>query len=416
MPVVNPVAEFTDTPLPAAAYARFRDAVQPRVRVELVALDAALNRYLATNVDSPIDLPEFPRSTVDGYAVRAADLAGATVTAPATLSVVGEASMGRTPTACVGAGTAVKIHTGAMLPEGTEAVAMVEWSAELGHGRITINRSVQGGDNTIARGEDVRAGEPLLRAGRRLRPEDIGGLAAIGLVQVPVVRRPVVAIISGGDEVVPAHATPGPAQVRDVNGATLAAMVEATGGSAWRLGIAPDDPTTFTAMAEEALAGADIVIVSGGSSVGTRDVTRAAVDSFGPPGVIVHGVAVRPGKPTLLAVVRDRPFFGLPGNPVSAIATFRLFVQPTLLRYLGVEEPQARTPTYARLTAPVPPSGGREDYVQVRLVEQAGATLAEPVLGKSNLIFTVIRADGYIRVPVERAGLPAGEVVRVWQY
>ncbi|HEV7215204.1 MAG TPA: molybdopterin-binding protein, partial [Chloroflexota bacterium] len=158
------------------------------------------------------------------------------------------------------------------------------------------------------------------------------------------------------------------------------------------------------------------VIVSGGSSVGTRDVTRAAVDSFGPPGVIVHGIAVRPGKPTLLAVVRGRPFFGLPGNPVSAIATFRLFVQPTLLRYLGVAEPQPRLPLRARLIAPVPPSGGREDYVQVRLTEQGDETLAEPVLGKSNLIFTVVRADGYIRVPIERSGLPAGELVRVWQY
>jgi molybdopterin molybdotransferase len=156
--------------------------------------------------------------------------------------------------------------------------------------------------------------------------------------------------------------------------------------------------------------------VSGGSSVGTRDVTRAAVDSFGPPGVIVHGIAVRPGKPTLLAVVRGRPFFGLPGNPVSAIATFRLFVQPTLLRYLGVAEPQPRLPLRARLIAPVPPSGGREDYVQVRLTEQGDETLAEPVLGKSNLIFTVVRADGYIRVPIERSGLPAGELVWVWQY
>jgi molybdopterin molybdotransferase len=158
------------------------------------------------------------------------------------------------------------------------------------------------------------------------------------------------------------------------------------------------------------------VVVSGGSSVGTRDVTRAAVDSFGPPGVIVHGIAVRPGKPTLLALVRDRPFFGLPGNPVSAVATFRLFVLPTLLRYLGVDEPQPRLPLRARLSAPVPPSGGREDYVQVRLRERDGETLAEPVLGKSNLIFTVVRADGYLRVPADRHGLPAGEIVRVWQY
>ena len=324
--------------------------------------------------------------------------------------------MGRQPTAVVAAGTAVKIHTGAMLPAGADAVAMVEWSGDAGGNRITINRSVRSGDNTIAQGEDVRQGEALLSAGRRLRPEDIGGLAAIGMVEVPVARRPVVAIISGGDEVVPPHVTPGPAQVRDVNGATLAAMVEATGGAPWRLGIAPDDLAVFTAMAEEALAGADMVIVSGGSSVGTRDVTRAAVDTFGSPGVIVHGIAVRPGKPTLLAVVRERPFFGLPGNPVSAIATFRLFVLPTLLCSLGVEAPHPRLPIRARLTAPVPPSGGREDYVQVRLSEHGDETLAEPVLGKSNLIFTVVRADGYLRVPVERSGLPAGELVQVWQY
>lgn len=416
MAIANPVAEFTDTPLPAAAYARFRAAFQPQVRVELIALDAAVGRHLAVDVTAPHDLPEFPRSTVDGYAVRTADLAGATVDAPAALTVAGEASMGQAPTTAVTRGAAVKIHTGAMLPEGAEAVAMVEWTREVALGRISINRSVRLGDNIITRGEDVRAGELLLHAGRRLRPEDIGGLAAIGMVQVAVARHPVVAIISGGDEVVPPHVTPGPAQVRDVNAATLAALVEAAGGSPWQLGIAPDDLAVFTTMAEAALAGADMVIVSGGSSVGTRDVTRAAVDSFGPPGVIVHGIAVRPGKPTMLAVVRGRPFFGLPGNPVSAIATFRLFVEPTLQRYLGVEEVHPRLPLRARLVAPVPPSGGREDYVQVRLIERDGETLAEPVLGKSNLIFTVVRADGYIRVPVDRAGLPAGEIVQVCQY
>ncbi|HEV7216297.1 MAG TPA: molybdopterin molybdotransferase MoeA, partial [Chloroflexota bacterium] len=259
MATANPIAEFTETPLPAAAYARFRETFQPRLRVDLVALDAALDRYLAADVTAPIDLPEFPRSTVDGFAVRVDDLAGATADRPAALTVAGEAGMGRTPTIAVTTGAAVKIHTGAMLPEGAEAVAMVEWSGDAGEGGITINRSVRAGDNTIARGEDVRAGELLLRAGRRLRPEDIGGLAAIGMVQVPVARRPVVAIISGGDEVVPPHVTPGPAQVRDVNGATLAALVEAAGGTPWRLGIAPDDLTTFTALAEEALAGADLV-------------------------------------------------------------------------------------------------------------------------------------------------------------
>ena len=412
----NPVSEFTDTPLPVAAYARFRAAVTPVPRQELVALEAALGRFLATEVRAPIDLPEFARSTVDGFAVRAADLAGVTADQPAALRVTGEVGMGHAAAVVVERGGAVKIATGAMLPDGADAVAMVEWTRMVGGDRVTIDRSVRAGDNTINVGEDVRHGELLLRPGRRLRPQDLGGLAAIGLVALPVLRRPVVAIISGGDEVVPPHRVPGPGQVRDVNSATLAAMVEEAGGAPWRLGIAPDDYDAFRSLVAKALDGADLIVVSGGSSVGTRDVTRAAVESFGSPGVIVHGVAVRPGKPTLLAVVRGRPFFGLPGNPVSAIATFRLFVRPTLLRYLGQEQPDERVPIAARLTAPVPPSGGREDYVQVRLVERDGDVLAEPVLGKSNLIFTVVRADGYIRVPVERAGLPAGEVVRVWQY
>ena len=416
MAAQNPVVEFTDTPLPAAANARFREAVRPLVRTELVALEAALGRYLAADVVAPIDLPEFPRSTVDGYAVRAADLAGASPASPALLALAGESRMGEAPTSAVAPGSAVHIHTGAMLPDGADAVAMVEWTSRPDAAHVAIDRGPRPGDNTIARGEDVRRGELLLRAGRRLRPEDLGGLAAIGVVEVPVARRPVVAIISGGDEVVPPHAAPRPGQVRDVNGPMLAALVAEAGGRPWRLGIAPDDFAAFHALAEQALGGADLVVVSGGSSVGTRDVTRAAVDSFGPPGAIVHGVAVRPGKPTLLAVVRDRPFIGLPGNPVSALATFRLFVRPTLMRYLGLEEPPQHLPLRARLTAAVPPSGGREDYVQVRLLRRDGETLAEPVLGKSNFIFTVVRADGYLRVPADRAGLPSGELVGVWQY
>lgn len=412
----NPIAEFTDTPLPAEAYARFGAVVQPRVRRELVALDAALGRYLAVDVFAPVALPEFSRSAVDGFAVRASDLAVASVHSPSVLDLVGESSMGRAPSVTVTPGTAVSIHTGAMLPEGADAVAMVEWTEHLDSDRVAINRPVRSGENKIAAGEDVRQGELLLRAGRRLRPDDLGGLAAIGMVQVPVARRPVVAIISGGDEIVPAQAAPALGQVRDVNSATLGALVEEAGGIAWQLGIAPDDFEAFRALAEQALDGADMVVVSGGSSVGARDVTRAAVDTFGPPGVLVHGVAVRPGKPTLLGVVRDRPFFGLPGNPVSAIATFRLFVRPTLRRYLGEEERSDRLPLTARLSASIPPSGGREDYVQVRLRERDGEVHAEPVLGKSNLIFTVVRADGVVRVPVERAGIPAGELVRVWQY
>jgi molybdopterin molybdotransferase len=261
----------------------------------------------------------------------------------------------------------------------------------------------------------VRRGQLLLRAGRRLRSDDIGGLAAIGYVEVPVARQPVVAVISGGDEVVAPHQTPGPGQVRDVNAAVLSAMVEELGARPWRLGIGHDDPAEFHALVEQALSGADMVVVTGGSSVGTRDVTRDVVESFPDAQIVVHGIALRPGKPTLLARVKGIPFFGLPGNPVSAVVTFRLFAAPVIVRALG-GMPTQRVPVAARLVKAIPPSGGREDYVQCRLWYEDGEVLAEPVAGKSNLIFTVVRGDGLVRVPIDQQGAPVGTVVRVWQY
>lgn len=416
MSAAQPQGDYAGLPLPDEAYAKLHAAVRPTVRIEAVSLEAALGRYLAQDVSSPIDLPEFPRSMVDGYAVITTDLAGATADQPVALPVIGEVRMGTAAAVTVQPGTAVKIHTGAMLPSGTTAVAMVEWTSELADGRVTFDRQPRNGANTIAVAEDVRRGEPLLRAGRRLRSDDLGGLAAIGQVSVPVARKPVVAVLSGGDEVVAPHQTPLPGQVRDVNGVALAAMVEEAGGAVWRLGIGRDDFTTFRGLVEQALAGADIVVVTGGSSVGTRDITRDVLDSFEGSEALVHGVAVRPGKPTLLSLVQGKPFFGLPGNPVSAVVTFRLFVLPTILRYLGASAPQQRVPVRARLTAPVPPSGGREDYVHVRLWEEGGEALAAPVVGKSNLIFTIVRADGLIRVPISQSGVPADSHVLVWPF
>ncbi|MCL4545842.1 MAG: molybdopterin molybdotransferase MoeA [Chloroflexi bacterium] len=415
MPTVNPVNAFTDTPLPAEAWRRFIAGWQPQLERELVSLQASLGRYLCEDIYASGDLPAFPRSTVDGFAVQAADLGDASVERPVELDVTGEVVMGQEPTVTVARSQAVKIHTGAMLPAGASAVVMVEWTVPSTPGRITVSHSVEPGGNTIAQGEDVHRGELLLRAGRRLRPDDLGGLAAIGCVEVPVARRPVVAIISGGDEVVPPHVEPGPAQVRDVNSTLLAALVQESGGQPWLLGISRDDPVQFKALVETALRGATALIVSGGSSIGTRDLTRAILDEMPGARVAIHGIAVRPGKPTLLAWAGGRPFFGLPGNPVSAFATFRLFVRPCLERLQGATNPE-RVPIRAVLTRDVPPSGGREDYIQVRVFEENGEILAEPVLGKSNLIFTVVRANGLIRVPSEQHGLPTGATVAVWQY
>jgi molybdopterin molybdotransferase len=415
MAAVQPTGDYAGLPLPDDARAAFEAVIQPVVRRELVSLDAALGRYLAADVYSPIDLPEFPRSMVDGYAVVAADLVDASSVSPIDLPLAGEVRMGTQAAVTVRAGTAVKIHTGAMMPSGADAVAMVEWTEPLADTRVRFMRGPRAGANTIAVAEDVRRGQLLLRAGRRLRSDDIGGLAAIGYVEVPVARQPVVAVISGGDEVVAPHQTPGPGQVRDVNAAVLSAMVEELGARPWRLGIGHDDPAEFHALVEQALSGADMVVVTGGSSVGTRDVTRDVVESFPDAQIVVHGIALRPGKPTLLARVKGIPFFGLPGNPVSAVVTFRLFAAPVIVRALG-GMPTQRVPVAARLVKAIPPSGGREDYVQCRLWYEDGEVLAEPVAGKSNLIFTVVRGDGLVRVPIDQQGAPVGTVVRVWQY
>lgn len=412
----NPIAAFTRVPAPSEAYALFRDHVSVRVEVEEVSLSLALGRTLAKDVQSPLDLPSFPRSTVDGYAVRAVDTAGSSTERPTTLHLLGESLMGQMTFVHVTPGSLVKIHTGAMLPDGADAVAMVEDTRDVGDNRIELYRSVAPGDNRIATGEDVRQGDFLLGAGHLLRPQDIGGLAAVGLTRVPVARKPRVTIISGGDEVVPPEVEPGPAQVRDINSFVLEALVRECGGEPMRMGIATDRYEVLHGMVAEALTSCDVIIVSGGSSVGTRDVTRAVIDDYGDPGVLIHGVALRPGKPTILAVVRGTPFFGLPGNPISAICTFGLFVRPTILRFLGQPDQPPPVTVTATLLRDIASPRDLEQYVQVRLLWQDGHLYADPVLGKSNLIFLAVRAHGVVVLPLQATGMAAGTAVEVQPY
>jgi molybdopterin molybdotransferase len=396
----------------AEANARLAEHLAPLGRAEAAPLHAALDRVLAEDLRAPINLPSFPRSTMDGFAVRAADTYGASEGLPAYLNLCGEVPMGRASDLVVGPGQAARVHTGGMLPAGADAVVMVEHTQALNAGMIEVVRPVAVGENMIPIGEDVREGSLLFPAGHRLRPQDLGGLAGVGIVQAPVAARPRVAILSSGDEVVPAEATPGPGQVRDINSYTVAALIRRAGGEPVVHGIAPDDAAALDAMARAALGAADALIISAGSSVSTRDMTAEVIANLGAPGVLVHGVAIHPGKPTILAVAGGRPVFGLPGNPVSAMIAFELFVAPALARMLGAGAAPAPL-SQARLTRNIASRPGREDFVPVRLERRADGLWADPVFGKSNQIYTMARADGLVRVPLDLNGLYEGDVVEV---
>jgi molybdopterin molybdotransferase len=384
----------------------------PSVPTERLATWDALDRVLAEDTRSPGDLPTFPRSTMDGFAVRAADSFGASEGVPAYFDITGEVLMGQAPSVRLETGHAARIATGGMLPDGADAVVMVEQTQEVGPSTIEVLRSVAPGENVVQIGEDVKAGDPILPAGHTLRPQDVGGLLALGLTEVCVARRLRVGIISGGDELVAPDQPPGPGQIRDINSYTLQGLVQRTGHTPWLAGLLPDEAEALASAAARALADSDVVILSAGSSVSTRDMTSRIVDRLGRPGVLVHGVSLKPGKPTILGVCDGKPVFGLPGNPVSCMVTFDLFVAPTLAHLSGAANPPRRSVT-ARLGRNIASATGREDYIQVRLEEQAGALTAVPVFGKSNLIYTLVRADGMLKIPLDVGGLSAGALVEV---
>lgn len=408
--------EFLTLLPPGEALTRFIAQLSPTIREESVESASALGRVTAAAVTAPHPLPAFPRSTVDGYAVRAADTFGASESLPAYLEVAGEVPMGAAPGFSLTPTQCALIHTGGMLPPGADAVVMVEHTQLSRQGEVEILRAAAVGENVIAVGEDVSAGEVVIPAGARLRPAEIGGLMALGLTRVWVAQRPKVAILSSGDEVIPPEAEAGPGQVRDVNSYTLSALVEQAGGVPLRGGIVPDREEAMYEAAARALAGADMLIITAGSSASARDLTSKVIDRLGQPGVLVHGVNVRPGKPTILAVCDGKPVVGLPGNPVSALVIASLFVTPVLAALQGLEpRPAPRIP--ARLTLNLPSQAGREDWVAVRLLpdpQSPGEYLAEPVFGKSNLIFTLARADGLVRIDPDATGLASGARVEVY--
>ncbi len=374
----------------------------------------ALGRVTAAPILAPHPLPAFARTTVDGYAVRCVDTFGASESLPAYLQVVGEVPMGAAAGYVLGAGQCALIHTGGMLPEGADAVVMVEHTQAARQDEVEILRSAARGENVLLVGEDVSAGELVIPAGVRLRPAEIGGLMALGITRLSLARRPRLAILSSGDEVVPPEQEPGPGQVRDVNAYTLSALAQASGAVPVRCGILPDRAPEMLAAAQRSLAESDALVITAGSSASARDLTAQVINALGQPGVLVHGVNVRPGKPTILAVCDGKPVIGLPGNPVSALVIATLFVVPVIEKLLGLDTPRPQAAVPARLSLNLPSQAGREDWVPVRLVAAPGGAMAEPVFGKSNLIFSLARADGLVRIPADVTGLAAGEQVIVF--
>jgi len=381
---------------------------------ETVALSQALGRVTVKPIVAPHPLPAFTRSSVDGYAVRAVDTFGASESLPVYLPVNGEVLMGTAPAFRLDAAGCALIHTGGMLPLGADAVVMVENTQLARPGEVEVFRAVAVGVNVIGVGEDVTAGQEVISKGTRLRPAEIGGLAALGIIQVEVTRRPRVGILSSGDEVIPPERNPQPGQVRDVNTYTLAALVEQSGGSSVLIGIIPDVVESLWRAVQKALEDCDMVVITAGSSASSRDLTAQVINQSGQPGVLVHGVNVRPGKPTILGVCDGRAVIGLPGNPVSALVIAGLFITPLIDNFMGVALPRSHPSVPARLTVNLPSQAGREDWVPVHLIPGPQGYQADPLFGKSNLIFTLVRADGLVRIPPDATGLEAGAWVEVW--
>jgi molybdopterin molybdotransferase len=373
----------------------------------------------AEDIFAPHPLPDFPRTTVDGYAVRAKDTFGASDSLPAYFHLVGEAPMGDAPTFEVGAGQCALIHTGGMLPNGADAVVMLEYTQMAGENEIEVFKSVADGENLIRIGEDVVQGQLVIPKGTIIRPAEIGGLMALGITALRVVRKARVGLISTGDEVIDPSETPRYGQVRDINTYTLGSLVEKIGGEAIRYGIFSDNFEVLKNAAARALSECDVVIITAGSSASTRDMTAEVIRQLGEPGVLVHGINTRPGKPTILGVCNGKAVIGLPGNPVSALVNGYLFVAPAIEKLLGAL-PRPKATVQARLTVNLSSQAGREDWQPVKLIRPERSVakskdewLAEPIFGKSNLIFTLAAADGLLRIHPDATGLSAGEIVEV---
>ncbi|MBF0567563.1 MAG: molybdopterin molybdotransferase MoeA [Nitrospirae bacterium] len=383
--------------------------------IEKSPIEDTCGRILAESITSNEDVPHYARSTMDGYALKAEDTFGVTETLPAYIKVTDEIIMGKTPNFHITHGEAARIPTGGMLPSGADAVIMFEHTQPFGDSDIEVLRALAPGDNVIQKGQDVSKGAALLCRGHKIRPQDMGALAAIGISEVLVYRKPIVSIISTGDEIIPPSMQINGAQIRDINSYNLSGLLLNNGATPVRKGIYRDDYDAIRAIVSDAIKTSQMVLITGGSSVGTMDMTERIINGLGSPGVLFHGVAVKPGKPLIAGCVDGVPVFGLPGHPAAVTVSFEVFIKEVVLKRLTGE---LLNETYhniirARLTSNIASQPARTDFIWVKILNKDGKLYAQPILGKSGLISTLVTADGVIEIPSDRRGLEKDEEVLV---
>jgi len=386
------------------------------VGTEEIPTVRARARVLADELRSAVDLPHFHRAAMDGYAVIAKDTFGASQSLPAYLKLAGVVEMGKEAAQPLTPGTAMRISTGGMMPPNADSVVMVEYTDETDAGLVEIHRAVSPWQNVIQIGDDIKKGELVFPRGRRLRAHDLGALTGVGIASIPVFKKPRIALISTGDEIVDVESEPRPGQVRNINQHSLAGLIEECGGELKDWGVVRDDRTALRDAIAGALEWSDLVLLSGGSSMGAKDIALETILSFPDAQFVFHGISIAPGKPTIFAKACGKPILGLPGYPVSALVIFDLFAAP-LIRRLGGEnldvlEKFSRS-VRAVLKTNVASQIGREDYVRVVLERSPAGLLAAPLPSKSGAIFTLVKADGMVRVDMNQDGLEQGEEVEV---
>ncbi|MEJ5300899.1 MAG: gephyrin-like molybdotransferase Glp [Thermodesulforhabdaceae bacterium] len=386
--------------------------------VETVPLDRACKRILAETIFAGEPVPHFRRATMDGYAVRARDTFGASESLPALLEVVGSVEMGKSPTFTVEPNQAGAISTGGALPEGSDAVVMIEHTERIDESSIEVYKPVAPGEHVLSVGEDIPEGVEVFKAGRILKPQDIGVLASLGVCELRVYRKPKVAIISTGDEIVPyTTKTPLPVGVvRDVNSLFIAGLCEEVGAEVGTQVLVADDKQRLRDICHELVETHDVVLLSGGSSVGIRDFTLEVLKELPQSHILFHGVALKPGKPTILATSGKTYLWGLPGQPASALTVMFALVCPFLQVIQGAHPnfPYSKGTVEAVLSVRVPSVHGREDYVPVKLTKENNKWVAQPVFGKSGMVSLLTRADGFITIDEHSEGLDEGSRVTVY--
>ena len=410
--------EFLKLISPNDALNRIVNEISWNVGEMEIDTEKSLGFTTASIYSAPHSLPLFRRSTVDGYAVFAADVHGASSTMPSYLQIVGEVAMGSRADFSIARGQCAVIHTGGMLPEFANAVVMLEDTHLAGPQEVEIHRSIAEGENVINIGEDIMQGNTVVDRGVRIRPAEIGGLLAMGITRINVYQKPDVAIISTGDEVITPDQEPGIGEVRDINSYTLAALVEENFGKPIQYGIVPDNFQVLSEVVKTAHNECDVILVTAGSSASVRDLTSRVFHELGDPGVLVHGINIRPGKPTILANCENKICVGLPGNPVSALVVASIFMPAIIDKLSGINRRKFTPIIQAVLTINIHSAAGREDWVPLRFVQddkgEGGKILVEPIFGKSNLIFTHVKADAILRVASDSTGMNAGDEVLVY--